>query len=148
VISVDHEVAAVLPAAALSIFSAAQRPDSPLFNTPAIDTTSSLLSGSSIKAAPAVARLSPITPAASFGNVGGVGKVPPVNTRPAPAIVSKVEFDGGIGHSPNPPAISIQLSAISFKKRRQNTEVRRQNGNPQTRNTKEKDRRRKGQPRK
>jgi hypothetical protein len=30
--------------------------------------------------------------------VAGVGKVSPVNARPAPAIVSKVEFDCVFGH--------------------------------------------------
>jgi hypothetical protein len=101
---VDREVAAVFSAAALSVLSAAKRPDSPLFKTPAIETASSFLSASSIFPTPPVARLSPIASAASFGNVGGVEKVPPVNTRPAPAVVSKVEFDCVFGHGQRPPS--------------------------------------------
>jgi hypothetical protein len=34
-------------------------------------------------------------------------------------MVSQVEFDGVFGHSPNPPAISVQHSALSSKIRRQ-----------------------------
>jgi hypothetical protein len=100
---VDHEVAAVLAAAALSVPSPAKRPDSFFFKAPAIEAASSILSDSSIKAAPAVARLSPITPATPFRNMVCVGEVPSVNTCPAPAVVSKVEFDCVFGHGQGPP---------------------------------------------
>ena len=107
----DHEVAAVLASAALYAPSTSQRPDSPFFKAPAVDTASSIMSAPSILAVSAVARLSPVLPEAPFRDMGGVGEVPSVNPGPAPAIVSKVEFDYVFGHSPDPPAISIQHSA-------------------------------------
>jgi hypothetical protein len=66
----NHEVAAVLAAAALSVLSSAERPDSPLFNTPAIETASSFLPASSIKAAASVIAVSAVFSRAPFGNVG------------------------------------------------------------------------------
>jgi hypothetical protein len=98
------------------------------------------MSAPSILTVSAVARLSPLVPAAPFRNVGGVGEAPPVNTRPAPAIVPKVEFDCVFGHNAKPAATSFQpfevlkalsnvegLSALSYRERRQNTVDRRQN---------------------
>jgi hypothetical protein len=93
----------------------------------------------SILTVSAVARLSLLARAAPFRNVGGVGEAPPVNTRPAPAIVPKVEFDCVFGHNAKPAATSFQpfevlkalsnvegLSALSYRERRQNTEDSRQ----------------------
>jgi hypothetical protein len=99
---VDHQVAAVLAAAALSVLSSAERPVSPFFKAPAIDTASSLLSGSSINPAPSVKSFPAIFSGASLRYVAGVGEVSPVNTCPAPAVVSKVEFDCVMFHGPIP----------------------------------------------
>ena len=101
-ISVDRKVTAVLAGVALSVLSSAKRPDSPFFNAPAIDNASSLLSGSSIDPAPSIETFPAVFSAASFRNVAGVGKVPSVNTRPAPAVVSKVEFDCVFSHGQIP----------------------------------------------
>ena len=84
------------------------------------------MSAPSILTVSAVARLSLLARAAPFRNVGGVGEAPPVNTRPAPAIVPKVEFDCVFGHNAKPAAISFQVSALSYRERRQNTEDSRQ----------------------
>jgi hypothetical protein len=66
----NHEVAAVLAAAALSVFSPAERTDSPLLVTAAIDTTPSVLSASPIFTVSPILAVSAVFSAASFRNVG------------------------------------------------------------------------------
>jgi hypothetical protein len=72
----DHEVAAVLAAAALSVPSTAQRPDSLFFKASAIDTASSLLSGSSIDPVPSIETFPAVLSAATLWNVAGIVKMP------------------------------------------------------------------------
>ena len=133
-ISVDGEFAAVLAAAAISVPSPAERPDPCFLVTPSVHAASSVLSAPSICAAPAVDGLSTIASATPFWNVGGVGKVSPVNTRPAPAIISKVEFDCVIGHVLAPRktkvigySVFINRSAVTFQHSTPKEEDRRQN---------------------
>jgi len=76
--SANHEVPAILAAAALSVLSSAKRPDSPLFITPAIDTTSSVLAASLVISVSPISAVSAVFSGASFGNVACIVKVPAV----------------------------------------------------------------------
>jgi hypothetical protein len=100
--SVDHQVAAVLAAAALSVLSPAERPDSPLLVAPAIKAAPAILSTPPIFTAPSINRSPAVFSGATLWNVGGVGEMSSVDTRSASAIVSKAKFDGVNHHNQVP----------------------------------------------
>jgi hypothetical protein len=86
----NHEVAAVLAAAALSVPSPAERPDSPFLITPAIDAAPSILPGSSVASAPPIRAISTVFAGAPFGNVAGIVKVPAIDSRTASSKIPRI----------------------------------------------------------